>query len=444
VISSFKNIFIHLRFFKVTGILILAFVLAFPFPVLFPIAKTLLVIFAAMLGLDVILLFKKSNKIDCERNVPRIMSLGSENVITIKLNNNSPSAFSITLIDELPYQLQIRNNQHIFQLMAHGEKEIVEIIRPVKRGEYHFGKVHLFLTSKLSLLQRRISYQLEQTVPVYPSIQDVKKFELRTVSKLSTFLGIKKTRRLGQSYEFDQISEYSVGDNYQSMNWKATSKSGQLMVNRYTDEKAQHIYSFIDKSRYMKMPFEGMTLLDYAINASLIIASSSIKKDDRAGLLTFSDKVETLIKADNRRTQLSKILETLYREGETKKEANYELLYNQVRRSITQRSLIFLFANFDTSQSLERVLPILRKLNMFHVLVVIVFENTELETFQREESLDVLDIYNHTIAQKITSEKRRVLSDLKKHAIQIIYTKPENLSLNALNKYLELKARGMI
>lgn len=444
MIALFNNLYINIRFFLVAGVLIALFVTAFPFPFLLPVAKTALVVFLAVIIFDGLVLFNKNVHFRCERSLPNIMSLGSENRVTITLKSESAIAVKAVLIDELPYQLQARNNQHEFKLGPKEEHQIKEVVRPINRGEYHFGRIRLFIRSNVSLLERRISFNLQKMVPVYPSILDVKKYELRASSQLSNFLGIKKLRRIGQSYEFEQIREYNQGDNYQRMNWKATGKVGQLMVNEYTDEKAQPIYCFIDKSRYMKMPFNGMSLLDYAINASLIISNSALKRDDKAGLLTFSDKVETLIKADNKRNQLSKILQTLYREDETRIEANYELMYSQMRKTITSRSLIFLFSNFDTVYSLERVLPLLRRMNMIHLLVVIVFENTELEEFRKKKAENVLDIYDQTIAQKISLEKRQVLNQLQQHAIQVIYTKPEGLSLNALNKYLELKSRGMI
>ena len=372
------------------------------------------------------------------------MSLGNENHCEVLLTNKSNAPFKIELIDELPFQFQDRTNRESFRLDVGENKRIETLRRPVVRGEYDFGKIRIFISSRISILERRISFDVEQTVSVYPSIIDVKKYELRSSSRIANFLGVKKIRRIGQSHEFEQISEYQKGDNYQNINWKATSKTRKVMVNKYTDEKSQPIYSLIDKSRYMKMPFNGMSLLDYAINASLIITNSALKKDDKAGLLTFSNRVESYVKADKRRNQMSRILEVLYRESETKLEANYELMYSYVRKTISNRSLIFLFSNFDTMYALDRVLPVLRKMNKHHLLVIVVFENTELEEFYQSPAKDVGDVYNHTIAQKFAFEKKQVIHQLKHHAIQVIYTKPEELSINALNKYLELKSRGLI
>jgi uncharacterized protein (DUF58 family) len=127
-------------------------------------------------------------------------------------------------------------------------------------------------------------------VPVYPSFLKLRQYELMAVSNRLTDIGIKKMRRIGHSMEFDQVKNYVAGDDYRTVNWKATARKGDLMVNSFTDEKAQHIYCVIDKSRAMKMPFEGLSLLDYAINASLILSSVALVKQDKAGLITIAGK----------------------------------------------------------------------------------------------------------------------------------------------------------
>ena len=119
----------------------------------------------------------------------------------------------------------------------------------------------------------------------------MKRFELKSFHKLSDKKGIKKMRRIGHSYEFEQIKNYVRGDDYRSINWKATSRRAQLMVNQFQDERAQQVYSMIDKSHAMKMPFNELSLMDYAINTSLVIPNVALQKHDRAGLLTFSDKI---------------------------------------------------------------------------------------------------------------------------------------------------------
>ncbi|MFT4666406.1 MAG: hypothetical protein ACI9XB_003372 [Gammaproteobacteria bacterium] len=49
-----------------------------------------------------------------------------------------------------------------------------------------------------------------------------------------------------------------------------------------------------------------------------------------------------------------------------------------------------------------------------------------------------------TIAQKYLSEKEQMVQKLKQYGVQAVLTSPADLSVNTINKYLELKARGLI
>ena len=192
------------------------------------------------------------------------------------------------------------------------------------------------------------------------------------------------------------------------------------------------------------MPFNGLSLLDYAINTSLAISNIALKKYDKAGLITFSDKIGATVKADRKANQLNKILHALYNEQERPLEANYELLYHIARKLVNGRSLLLLFTNFESMNALDRVLPLLRRINNLHLLVVIFFENAEVQDFVRQEVKTVEGIYTQTVAQKFLAEKAAMSQKLRQHGIQSILTRPEDLSMNTINKYLELKSRGMI
>lgn len=282
------------------------------------------------------------------------------------------------------------------------------------------------------------------SVPVYPSVLQMKKFELKTLQQIAHQSGIKKIRRLGHSYEFEQIKNYVAGDDFRSLNWKASSRRAQVMVNQYEDERSQQVYCIIDKSRVMRMPFGGLTLMDHAINTCLVISNIILQKKDKAGLFSFSDKLGSTLNADNSPNQLSRILYELYREKEGKGEASYELLYYAVRKLIKGRSLLILFTNFESMFALERILPTLRLLNNLHLLVVVFFKNTEVEDFTKKEATTTEEIYHQTIAQKLMNDKLQMMQKLRQYGIQTILTRPEDLSINTINKYLELKSRGLI
>ena len=272
----------------------------------------------------------------------------------------------------------------------------------------------------------------------------MKRYDLKNLLKISRIQGIKKIRRIGHSYEFDQIKKYVHGDDYRSINWKATSRSAELMVNHFEDEKAQQVYCLLDSGRAMKMPFDNMSLLDYAVNSSLVISNTVLKKHDKAGVISFSEKEGAAVKAVRNKNQLKRIMESLYAVEESEKESNYDFLFQTLRRLVSIRSLLMLFTNFESVQSMRRVLPILRKINRTHLLVVVFFENVPVLEYSRAPSENVEDIYYRTSAESFVYEKRLIAKELTNYGIQTILCKPQDLTISTINKYLELKSRGLI
>jgi uncharacterized protein (DUF58 family) len=438
------NTYLRNRFFYLFTGIIAAFAACFAFPMFLPVVKILLTLGLTVTLTDFMLLFSTRRAVEATRHVPKMFSLGSENHVRLEIRNATRLRLWLNVEDELPVQFQLRDFSMELQLDGKEKRMLDYTLRPLSRGEYVFQDVNVYLHSFLGLAERRVRIAQAQTVPVYPSVIEMKAFELKALSRISNFHGIKKLRRLGQSYEFEQIKNYVMGDDYRSINWKATSRKADLMVNQFEEERAQQVYTLIDTSRSMRMPFRGLSLLDYAVNTSLVISNIALNKQDKTGLLTFSDKIDTVIRADKGKGHLRKILEGLYKLQDKPLEANYELLYLGVRNAIRGRSLLFLYTNFESYFALERALPIIRKINKVHLLVVVFFENTEVLDYSVSESKDVEEIYLHTLAQKYVSEKRQIVSELRQYGIQAILTRPEDLSINTVNKYLELKSRGMI
>ena len=394
--------------------------------------------------IETIVLFSGIVKLRAEREKTRMFSLGDENPIRITLWNEGGMMVDLDIYDEIPFQFQKRDFK-IEQALVPGEEKKIEYhLRPVIRGEYHFGHINAIASVWLKLASRRILLGEPSMVPVMPSVIQMKKYELMAFARISTFEGIKKIRRLGHSYEFEQIKNYSLGDDIRSINWKATGRRNTLMVNQYEDERSQQVYMIIDKSRSMHMPFNGLSLLDYSINTSLVLANIALKKYDRVGLISFSNLIGSTLPAESHELQLKKIMNALYHEKPQPLEANFDLLYRSVKNVIKSRSLVMLYLNFESTYAMERALPILQKINQLHLLVVMIFENTELHHYTKKEAKFVSDIYAQTIAEKLSHEKKQIVSKLKKHGIQTILSKPEDLSINTVNKYLELKSKGLI
>jgi uncharacterized protein (DUF58 family) len=439
-----RSLYLGNRFFLFFGGLAAFFALSFAYPFLFPIAQAIFGLGIALVLLDIYLLYSRKPNLLVVRKLNPVFSLSDDNLVEIHLNHRGGIRLQLVIYDELPIQFQERDFEAKLVLAPGENKTIEHHLRPLTRGEYLFGNINVFAASMMHLIERKLVFEQPQKVAVYPSIIQMKEYELRAMHQIAHETGIKKMRRIGHSYEFEQIKNYVEGDDYRSINWKASGRRASLMVNQYEDERSQQVYCIVDKSRVMRMPFEGLSLMDYAINTSLAISNIILKKKDKAGLLSFSDVIGATIKAERDSSQLRRIMEALYREKERKGESNYELLYQAVQRLIGVRSLLILFTNFESRYALERALPILRRMNRSHLLVVVFFENTEIRRLAQEEVVRVADIYRQTTARKFLHEKKEMVQVLRQYGIQAILTKPEDLTINTINKYLELKSRGLI
>jgi uncharacterized protein (DUF58 family) len=443
-VNIIRNLYLNNRFFIATGILAACFIVSFIVGGYIIVPKILFLIGVALALTDLILLFRTRKGLMGERVTPEKLSNGDENELKIILENYYPYGVKLRVIDEIPHQFQRRDISFYLSIPS-GETRLIKYsLRPVKRGEYSFGSVNVFASTSLGFLSRRFRFSSDKVVPVYPSYIQMRKFELLAISNRLVETGIKKIRRIGHNMEFELIKEYVSGDDIRTVNWKATARRQHLMVNHYQDERSQQVYSLIDKGRVMQMPFDGMSLLDYAINATLVISNIAIKKSDKAGLLTFQDKIGLLLPASKNTNQMGKILEVLYNQKTAYRETDFSIVHNYIRRKITQRSLLLLYTNFESMYALERQIQYFQALSKLHLLVVIFFENTEIKTLAEKQASDLRSVYHKTIAEKFILEKKQIVKELRKHGIQAMLTSPKNLTVDTINKYLELKARGMI
>ncbi len=421
------------------------FILAFVYPFLYLIGLLAFWVLVALVIIDITILFANKKGVDAKRSTAhQKLSNGDDNDLFITIQNNYSFTVDTVILDEIPEQFQYREF-NIQRTLDTGEsKKIKYSLRPVSRGEFHFGNIIVLVSTLLNLAKRRFVFENKQMMASYPSFLKLRQYELIAISDRLVDVGIKKIRKIGQSTEFDNIKEYVIGNDIRTINWKATARKNQLMVNHYRDERAQQVYCIIDMGRVMKMPFEKLSLLDYSINASLVLSHISYIKHDKPGLITFSNVIHNSVAADRKGNQLYRLQENLYNANTNFAESNYEVLLNHVRTKITQRSLLLLFTNFETINGLRRQLKYIRQLAKHHLVVVIIFENTELHELLNRKATNTSEIYSQTIAKKFDYEKTQITYELQKLGIQCVYTKPQQLTVNALNKYLELKARGMI
>ncbi len=444
--SFIKSVYTNSLFYKALWGLSLLFVCAFIWPVLYLPAVVLLVAWVSLVLVDLLMLFSKGsqNYMSAARVLPERFSNGDHNEVVLHLESFFPYAVKSEVIDELPVQFQKRDFSIKHLLAPRQRMSHRYTLKPLSRGEYHFGALNVFITGRVGFFCRRYRFNKGAMIKVYPSFIQMRRYEIMAISNRLSEIGVKKIRRMGHHTEFDQIRDYIKGDDVRTLNWKATARKGHLMVNQYQDEKSQQVFCMVDMGRTMKMPFDGMTLLDYAINTSLVISNIALLKHDKTGLVTFSNKVNAMLPARNEGRHLQTIMEVLYNQQTDFGEHNLEGLYSMVRHRIHQRSLLILFTNFESLESARRAIPYLGSLAGNHLLMVVFFENEEILRMIKNESGDSEAIYRQAIAEKFVYDKKQIVKEMERRGIYVVLTSPEHLTVDTMNRYLEFKARGLI
>lgn len=434
------------RFYYFLIAIILTLLVGFAVPPLFFIGRILVLLMLIAVLVDIAMLWSRRG-IHAYRTLSPRFSNGDDNPVSIRLESNYPFAVRVEVIDEVPFVFQRRDVLFKAVIRKQSDVTITYHLRPTERGVYGFGHVRVFVNTVLGLVQRRFTCCAPQDVKVYPSYMMLRQYELLAMSNNLTEMGIKRIRRIGHNTDFEQIKDYVVGDDYRTINWRATARRHQLMVNVYQEERAQQVYQVVDKGRMMQQTFNGMTLLDYAINASLVLSYVAINKQDKAGLVTFSDKFETFIHASRQSGHMQTLQEALYAEHTEFGETDYSALLTGLSRHVSHRSLLVLYTSFTSMAALRRQLSYLRQLAMRHRLLVVFFEDEELKQFfnpnfskKSRKAVTTEETYQRVIAEKFAYEQRLIVQTLRQYGIQALLTTPNNLSVDVINKYLEMKS----
>ena len=431
------------RFYIVLAFLVLMTGAGYVFSLLFDVGRWMFLALVILVLAELFLLYHERGMM-VSRTLSERFSNGDDNEVNIRVESIYSFPVRLEIIDEIPPVFQRRDV--LFRLkLAMGEgKNIRYKLRPTERGVYSFGHVRVFATTPIGLVQRRFTLCQPCDVKVYPSYLMLTRYELLAMSNNLAEMGIKKIRKVGNHTEFEQIKDYVSGDDFRLINWRATARTSRLMVNVYQDERSQQVFNIIDKGRVMQQAFRDMTYLDYAINASLVLSYIAMRKEDKAGVVTFSDHFEDFVPASRRTGHMQNILEMLYRQQTRFAESDYSALVAEVNQHITKRSLLILYTNFANRISMERQLPYLLQLNRRHRLLVVFFEDHEVKDYLATRSESYEEYYRHVVAEQFAYEQRLIVSSLKQRGILALLTTPEALSVDVLNKYLEIKTRELL
>lgn len=449
--------FLRSRFFITLFAIAALAVLGLWLPLFYKLALLAVVVFCVACFVDMVVL--TMTRVTGDRRVSQKLDLGEKNRVTIRLTVEKGRMKHCYAIDEMPMELRSETEHLEFCHDDDGSLIAKYSVFPVRRGAYKLGRVLVF-GSFLGFVERRfVLVEKGRGVDVYPAFSRLREKEQQARSLQVAEYGSHKRQIPANQTEFQDIREYVPGDDIRTVNWKATARAGRTMVNNYEDERSQHIYNIIDCGRTMHRTFGGVTLQDYAINASLLLSYTALHTEgDNVGLFSYGSTGIDYLPSRSGEVQLNNILKQLYSLETEYGEGDLEELCLILDRKVQRRSLVCLYTDYTTLTALERQICFLQRISRRHCLVVVMFLDRELENLSERKNwvsdgfegvnghngngkTEVSDFVERSLAKDLLQQKLSIVDRLQQNGIQCVLTYPENLSFSIVRKYMELKAK---
>ncbi len=414
--------------------------------VLYGIAIAALCLFAIVSIADAVMLM--TLRLEGERSIASKLDLGEENIISFNVKIKKGRLRGAYVIDEIPTEFLTDTDRHDMEKDRDGDYGCHYAITPSCRGHFELGRTLVF-ASFLGLLERRIVLvNSGKKVDVYPAFSRLREKDEQVRSKQILSTGSHKRQLPANQTEFRDIREYVVGDDIRTINWKATARTGNTMVNEYEDERSQHIVNVIDCGSAMQRTFHALSLQDHAINASLLVSYSALEKEsDCVGVCSYGPKGISFLPPRAGKVQFKSIMQQLYALGTEYGESDIEQLCLMLDRNVKRRSLVFLYTEIPTMSALERQLQFFKRISTRNCLVVVNCLDKELESVSERHFEGKTQRKYHsqcverTLAKDMVNQKQLIADTLQQNGIYCLSIYPEALSFGVLKKYLELKEK---
>lgn len=396
-----------------------------------------------LLGLD----WATAGKIDryeLTREHDDKLSLGANNVVKVSLRNREPRPVQFWLRDEPPDEFILDQRVLPGRVNKNDTWQATYHIKPLRRGDYHFGNLNLRWLGRLGLVLRQATIEASQPVKVYPNLLDVHRYDLLLRQNRLQEIGLRHTRRIGRGTEFERLREYTPDDEYRHINWKATARRLRPISAQYQTERSQNILAVLDIGRTMQSPIDQIAKLDYVVNAVLLLGYVATGMGDKVGLMTFADQVQHYLSPRQGRGQFYRMLETLYAVEAQSVEPNYKQALSYVSLKQRKRALIIIFTDLSGGATTQDLVNYATALAKRSLPLVVTINDPDVYQATYQKPLDSLGVYQQSAAIQLRDERQITLDRLQRQGVLTLDVPANKLSISVINRYLELKAQNRL
>lgn len=430
------------------------------------------------------------------------MNLGVPNTVTLHARSGARQKSTLIVRDEVPDSFAIATDEAprfqdnvplptlpraVLRLETQDEESGAYKLTPNRRGDFNFGALSGRYGTTLGLWFRQFRRTPDDKgARVYPDMTGVRRYELALREGKMRDIGLHLLKLRGRGTEFESLRDYTSDDEFKSINWKASARSGKLIATNYEIERDQTVVICLDCGRMMtsmasskaEIPVAQravtadenwqnaapgakpggvaasgapmsvvetpLSKLDCAINATVLLAHVSASMGDNVGLLLFSDTVLNYLPPRKGRIQTGQIIEALYGAQPSLVEPDYQVAYEHLLTRRLRRSLIVTFTDIIDPEASRELLNASAALRRHHNALCVTINNRDVTALAAQYPNTPGELYEKAMAKRMISQRESALENLRAFGVGILDVEARELSVATVNRYLNMKSRGAL
>lgn len=410
-----------------------------------------------MFGLDALIviiaavdaLLARRRLVRVQREAPRVLSLGRDNAVRLHLQSAATHAITVSINDDLPDEAPAVDLPATVTISPRGRATVTYHLAPNRRGSYRLGAHHLRHSSPLGLWLRQLRQPADDEIRVYPDLKAVRTYELLARQNREAGGGRAVRRRGGES-EFERLRDHVRDDEYRSIDWKATARRQRVIAREYQQERNQSIVCLVDCGRLMTTETAGLSHLDHALNAVLMMSHVAARSGDQVGVLAYDNAVRAFVPPGGGARATQRLLQSTYDLHPSLVEPDHRAAFDFLASRVRRRALVILFTQVIDGVAAGTIRRLMRTLSPRHLSLCVLLRDGALDGLVEAPVSEGSgrspgrDLYVRGAAAEMILGRDRLARDLEADGSLVLHTLPQNLTPALVNRYLEIKAGHML
>jgi uncharacterized protein (DUF58 family) len=384
--------------------------------------------------------------VSVERQAPAVFSIGRQNAVELEIASVANRRLAVEVNDDVFAGAEGTDLPVRVQLPARGRAVVSYRLRPSRRGAYELGDHFVRYPSPLGLLIRQIRIRARAPVKVYPDVALVRTYDLLARQDRQTAL--LRSRARGGESEFERLREHQRDDEFRRIDWRATARRQKLIAREYQLERNQNIVYLLDCGRLMTAETQGLSHLDHALNATLMMTHVAARAGDQSGLVAFSHRVLRYLPPLGGPRAGQRLIQASYDLHPTLVESNYASAFELIAARLRRRALVVLFTQLADDVAARTVLRLMQSLLPRHLPLCVLFRQVDVDELAEPRAADKpeteLDLYVRSAAAEIGLWREKLVRDLKATGTLVLHVPPKSITPALVNRYLEIKSRQLL